>query len=74
MTTPSPLYEKTGGIEVAILDCLGLLRHFLHLFYRLRAKFLDEYQVALLKEPDSAVREELKEAFLALRKAAKSIG
>lgn len=26
------LYRATGGIEFAILDCIGFLRHFLHLF------------------------------------------
>ncbi len=30
------LYEKTGGIEIVVLDCLGFLRHFLHLFHRLQ--------------------------------------
>src|SRR3972149_5338890 len=29
-------YERTGGTEIAILDCIGFLRHFLHLFHRLR--------------------------------------
>ena len=66
------LYRETGGIEFAILDCLGFLRHFLHLFHRLRIDFLDAYQELLLHEPDSAVREALKEAFLALRRAAES--
>ena len=27
------LYEQTGGIEIVILDCIGFLRHFLHLFH-----------------------------------------
>lgn len=66
------IYEKTGGIEVVILGCIGFLRHFLHLFYRLRLQFLDQYQGLLLAEPESAVRQELKEAFLALRQAAES--
>jgi hypothetical protein len=66
------LYRTTGGIEVAILDCIGFLRHFLHLFHRLRLTFLDVYQELLLKEPDSAVRESLKEAFLAMRRATES--
>jgi hypothetical protein len=66
------LYRVTGGIEVAILDCIGFLRHFLHLFHRLRLTFLDAYQELLLKEPDSAVRESLKEAFLAMRRATES--
>ncbi len=68
------VYETTGGIEIAVLDCIGFLRHFLHLFYRLRLQFLDAYQELLLAEPESAVRQELKESFLALRQAAESAG
>ena len=64
------LYEELGGIEIAILDCLGFIGHFLHLFHRLRTDFLDEYQKLVLKEPESAVSHTLKEAFLTLRKAA----
>lgn len=63
-------YEETGGIEVAILTCLGFLQHFLHLFHRLRTDFLDAYQELVLREPESAVSHTLKEAFLSLRKAA----
>ncbi len=66
------LYEQTGGIEFVVLDCIGFLRHFLHLFHRLREDFLDWYQEFVLQEPESAVRLELKEAFLALRQAAES--
>ena len=66
------VYESTGGIEMVILDCIGFLRHFLHLFHRLRIQFLDAYQTLLLAEPESVVRQELKEAFLALRRAASS--
>ena len=65
-------YDETGGVEIAILDCIGFLRHFLHLFHRLRKDFLDQYQVLVLREPDSAVSQALKEAFLALRQAAES--
>jgi DNA adenine methylase len=65
-------YDETGGVEIAILDCIGFLRHFLHLFHRLRKDFLDEYQTLVLHEPDSAVSQGLKEAFLALRQAAES--
>jgi hypothetical protein len=68
----STQYESTAGIEFAILDCLSFLRHFLHLFHRLRASFLDSYQNRVLAEPNSAVRPALKEAFLALRRAAES--
>jgi len=66
------LYEKTNGIEIAVLDCIGFLRHFLHFFHRLRESYLSAYQELLLAEPDSAVSPALKEAFLALRNAAES--
>lgn len=65
-------YEETGGTEIAILDCIGFLRHFLHLFHRVRGDYLNAYQKLLLDEPDSAVSQTLKEAFLALRHAAES--
>lgn len=65
-------YEKTGGAEIAVLDCIGFLRHFLHFFHRSRAKFLDSYQNLVLSEPDSAVSQPLKEALLALRQAAEA--
>ncbi len=64
------VYERTGGIEFAILDCIGFVRHFLHLFHRHRTAFLDAYQALLLSEPESAVSFALKQAFLALRQAA----
>jgi DNA adenine methylase len=63
-------YKELGGIEIAILDCIGFLRHFLHLFHRLRTEFLDAYQELVLSQPESGVNQALKEAFLALRKAA----
>ncbi len=66
------LYEQTGGIEFVILDCISFLRHFLHLFHRLRAQYLNGYQEMLLLEPESAVNQPLKEAFLAMRQAAES--
>ncbi len=65
------MYEKTG-VEIVVLDCIGFLRHFLHLFYRLRMRFLEAYQELLLIEPESAVNQLLKEAFLALRQAAET--
>lgn len=65
-------YEKTEGTEIAILDCLSFLRHFLHLFSRIRTDYLDAYQNLVLAEPDSAVSPPLKEAFLALRQAAEN--
>lgn len=66
------IYEKTDGTEIAILDCIGFMRHFLHLFHRLRVDYLNAYQTLVLNEPDSAVSQTLKEAFLALRQAAES--
>jgi hypothetical protein len=66
------MYERTGGIEFVVLDCVGFLRHFLHLFHRLRMQFLDEYQNLVLSEPESSLSQPLKEAFLALRQAAES--
>lgn len=68
----SSFYEKTGGTEIAVLDCLGFIRHFLHLFHRAREDFLANYQSLVLIEPTSAVSQSLKEAFLALRKAAET--
>lgn len=66
------MYDQTNGTEIAILDCIGFVRHFLHLFHRLRIEFLDSYQALMLAEPDSAVNQPLKEAFLSLRQAAES--
>ncbi|BAY77273.1 D12 class N6 adenine-specific DNA methyltransferase [Nostoc linckia NIES-25] len=68
----SSMYERTGGIEIVVLDCISFVRHFLHLFHRLRSQFLSAYQQLVLTEPDSAVSQPLKEAFLALRQAAES--
>jgi hypothetical protein len=64
------LYHQTGGIEFVILDCISFTRHFLHLFHRLRRKFLETYQELILAEPQSALSQPLKEAFLAMRQAA----
>lgn len=61
--------HSATGIEFVILDCIGFLRHFLHLFYRIRMSFLDAYQYLTLSEPHSAVNPALKEAFLSLRLA-----
>ena len=66
------IYEKTGGIEMVVLDCISFLRYFLHLFHRLRVPYVESYQKLLLDEPESAVSQPLKEAFLALRHAAES--
>jgi DNA adenine methylase len=71
-TYAAAVYEKTNGTEIVVLDCLGFVRHFLHLFHRLRIEFLNAYQSLLLAEPDSAVSRPLKEAFLSLRQAAES--
>jgi hypothetical protein len=65
-------YESTGGTEIAVLNCMGFIRHFLHFFHRVRASYLSTYQELVLAEPDSAVSQTLKEAFLALRRAAES--
>jgi hypothetical protein len=66
------LYIETHGIEFVLLDCISFLRHFLHIFHRLRMQFLEAYQERVLAEPASAVSDALKEAFLALRRAAES--
>ena len=71
-TYAAEAYEHTGGTEIAILNCIGFLRHFLHLFHRLRTDYLNAYQALVLAEPDSAVSQPLKEAFLALRQAAEA--
>jgi DNA adenine methylase len=63
------LYEKTG-VEFAVLDCIGFIRHFLHFFHRQRNVWVNTYQAMVLAEPTSAVSQPLKEAFLALRRAA----
>jgi DNA adenine methylase len=67
------LYEKTG-VEFAVLDCIGFIRHFLHFFHRQRNEFLNIYQFMVLSEPISAVSQALKEAFLALRRVAEGDG
>ena len=64
------MYARTG-IEFIVLDCIGFLRHFLHLFHRVRTQFLEAYQRLVLE--DSAVSQPLKETFLALRFAAESV-
>lgn len=68
------IYETSGGIELAVLDCISFIRYFLHLFYRLRMAFLNNYQQLVLDEPESAVHQELKEALLVLRKATQNLG
>ncbi|MFN4145820.1 MAG: restriction endonuclease, SacI family [Runella sp.] len=65
------LYDKTG-VEFAVLDCIGFIRHYLHFFHRQRNKFLNIYQAMVLAEPTSSVSQPLKEVFLALRRAAES--
>lgn len=62
----------SAGIEVVVLDCIGFLRHFLHLFHRLRMQYLEEYQLLVLSQPDSSVSHSLKQAFLVLRQATQS--
>jgi len=65
------LYEKTG-VEFAVLDCIGFIRHYLHFFHRQRNNFLNIYQSMVLAEPTSSVSQPLKEAFSALRRAAEA--
>lgn len=62
------MYKLTAGIEFIILDCMGFIRHFLHLFHRLRMDFLNAYQEILFAESNRAVRPALKVTFLALRR------
>lgn len=71
-TYAAEAYDRTAGTEIAILDCLGFLRHFLHFFHRFRIAYLDTYQELVIAEPDSAVSQPLKEAFLAQRQAAEA--
>jgi DNA adenine methylase len=66
------LYEETDGIEFALLDAIGFLKHFLHLFHRLRGAYLEAYQRLMLEEPNTSVSQTTKEAFLAMRQAAEA--
>ena len=65
------LHERIG-VEFAVLDALSFARHLLHFFHRQRLVFLEAYQTLLMAEPESAVRSELKTAWLALRHSAES--
>lgn len=65
------LYETTAT-EIVILDCISFVRHFLHFFHRQRTLYIDCYQRLLLAEPQSAVSQPLKEAWLTLRRASES--
>ncbi|NJN82183.1 MAG: restriction endonuclease, SacI family [Caldilineaceae bacterium] len=65
-------YAATGGIEFVLLDCIGFIRHYLHLFHRLRMDFIEEYQRMILAEPESSVSQLVKEAFLSMRQAAEA--
>ena len=62
----------TTGTEIAILDCISFVRHFLHFFHRQRTLYIDCYQRLLLAEPSSAISQPLKEAWLVLRRASES--
>lgn len=66
------LYEKTGGVEIVVLDCVGFIRHFLHLFHRKRSAFIEAYQILVLSQPNSSVGQPLKELWLAMRQAAET--
>jgi len=72
-TYAAGLYKSSGGVEIIVLDCIAFLRHFLHLFHRLRISFLDNYQELVLSQPDSAVSRSLKEAFLIIRQTAERL-
>ena len=65
-------YEQLHGVEIVVLDCIGFVRHFLHFYHRHRLAFLNQYQTLVLAEPDSAVSQPLKEAWLSLRQAAEA--
>ena len=65
------LYTKYG-VEFVILDCIGFVRHFLHLFHRHRVDFLNAYQKLILSEPPNTVPQTQKELWLAARLAAES--
>lgn len=66
------LYQETGGIEFIVLDCISFIRHFLHLFHRLKGRFLETYQSMILEEPQSSVSQPVKEAFLAMWRTAEA--
>ncbi len=59
--------HKNTGIDFIVLDCLGFLRFFLTLFFRLRVAFLDEFQRLVLAEPESSIRSSVKKRFLEKR-------
>ncbi len=63
--------DLSTGVEIVILDCIDFIKYFLHLFYDIRIKFLDEYQKLVLNEPISTVSQELKEQFIVMRKNVK---
>lgn len=48
-------YRELRGVEIEILDCMGFLRHFLHLLYRPESNFLCEYQSFVSAQPDNEV-------------------
>ncbi|MBI5671653.1 MAG: hypothetical protein HZC41_26975 [Chloroflexi bacterium] len=79
--TPEDLLAETIRLLLIVRDekrqrmeslLAGLAATQSSIFYRLRMQFLDVYQALVLAEPDSAVSQPLKEAFLVLRQAAES--
>jgi hypothetical protein len=56
-----------------VLDCIEFLRHFLHLFHRIRLKYLDAYHNLVMTESESAVGHSLKISWLALRNTAEVV-
>ena len=54
------------GIEMTVLDCLGFTRHFLHLFFPFRHKFVDNLTKLIMAEPDSSINYAIKERYISL--------
>ena len=72
---PAEFAEKVRTLNIKwdlVVDCIGFLIHFLHLFHRNRIDFLNAYQSLVLADADSSVSVPLKTALLSLRLAAES--
>lgn len=41
---------KQIGVEIAVLDCIGFIRHFLHFFHRFRERYIGCYQTLILSD------------------------
>lgn len=66
-------YHQSNNTEIAILDCLGFLQHFLSFFHRYRHDFLNAYQNLVLSQSDADVNDSLKNTFLTLRANAENV-